>query len=131
MSEALTLTEVARRWRADRQTTRAALAAAGATPEPDHLRPAFARSTILRIEGWALNEIDQVDLARPLLRAEQIAATHKITTQTVRNHGRAGRLRAVRLSPRTIRYLPIGPCEAVRTIRQKCEDRAKCEEDAT
>lgn len=112
MTPVLTLSAVARRWYADRHTVRAALTAASVDPAPEYARSSYPLSSILKIEGWNDDEHGSVDLSQPLLRAEQLALQLGVTAQTVRNYGRAGRVRTVRLTSRTLRFLPSRRCEA-------------------
>ena len=107
-----TISEVARRWRVDRATARAALQHKGLLPCDIFASPRYSWDEILRkIEGWPLQTLNQVDLELPLETAEAFADRLGVTPQTVRNYGRLGRIHRIEITPRTIRYTTLTMCE--------------------
>lgn len=105
MEHYATLTDLATRWRVDRSTAKAAVEAAGLEPCPIFPNPRYAwPEVLLNLEGWPAEAVGAIELDEQLFTADMLAERFGITSQTVRNYGRAGRLHAVRLTPRAIRY---------------------------
>jgi hypothetical protein len=102
-----TISEMSRRWQVDRATARTALQRGGVNSCDLFASPRYNWDEILRkIETWPATMLDQVDRDGQLETAEALADRLGVTTQTIRNYGRAGRLHRIEITPRVIRYLP-------------------------
>jgi hypothetical protein len=100
-----TVTDAALRWQVDRATARAAIVAAKIEPSNFHATPRYAWHDLLTfVEGWDDLAVMSIDTTARLYRAEEIADRFNLTSQTIRNYGRSGRLHEIRLSIRTLRY---------------------------
>lgn len=101
----VTISDIARRWRVDRATARSALQRAGIPPCDIFASPRYSWNEVLRkVEAWPTPALDQIDRDSRLETAEALADRLGVTTQTVRNYGRAGRLHRIELTPRAVRY---------------------------
>ena len=103
----VTLAELARRWRVDQATARAALLEAHISPSLLHASPRYSWTEVLREIERLPDEVHaDVDIADVLQLTAEMADCLNVTAQSVRNYAQSGILQAVRLGPRTIRYLP-------------------------
>lgn len=102
-----TISEISRRWQVDRATARTALQRGGVDPCDFFASPRYNWDEILRkIETWPATTLDQVDRDGQLETAEALADRFGVTSQTIRNYGRAGRIHRIEITPRAVRYLP-------------------------
>lgn len=100
-----TTSELARRWSVDRQTARTAIENSGIVQSDLHLSRRYAWIDILRkIECWPLAAIEDVDITDVLSCAGELADMLCVSSPTIRNYGKSGRLHEVRLASRTLRY---------------------------
>lgn len=100
-----TISEIARRWRVDRATARAALQRAGIQPSNIFVAPRYSWDEVLRkIEKWPTPKLEKIDRDARLETSEALADRLGVTPQTVRNYGWAGRLHRIELTPRAVRY---------------------------
>lgn len=100
-----TVSEIARRWQVDRATARSALKRAGILPCDLFASPRYRWDDVLRkIEAWPEPKLEQIDHDARLETAEALANRLGVTSQTVRNYGRTGRLHRIELTPRAVRY---------------------------
>ncbi len=112
MQKCATIAHAARRWGVDRATARAAIKKAGIQASELYASPRYAWEDVLvKVEGWPAALAHQIDVDTPLRRADELADLLGLTSQTIRNYGRTGRLRAIRISERAIRYCSPHPCE--------------------
>ncbi|MCL7466260.1 hypothetical protein [Phaeovulum sp. NW3] len=119
-----TISEIARRWKVDRATARAALQAAQISPSELHASPRFSLLEVVRkIEKLPLEDPDEVDPDERLYTAEEISTQLGVTTQTVRNYGRAGRVPRIEITPNAIRY--AWPARAKNECEAKTGERHK------
>lgn len=58
----------------------------------------------MKIEGWSDEAVDNVDESETLYRASVLADQFEVTPQTIRNYGRNGLFRQIKITPRTVRY---------------------------
>lgn len=103
----VTLAELARRWRVDQATARAALLAADIPASSLHAAPRYAWTEVLRkIERIPEELHGSINIGDALQLTAEVAELLDVTPQSIRNYVQAGILQAVRLGPRTIRILP-------------------------
>ena len=102
-----TISDISRRWRVDRATARIALRRADVHPCEVFASPRYSWDEILRkVEAWPATTLCRINHDDYLATAEDLADRLGVTTQTIRNYGRTGRLHRVEITPRAIRYLP-------------------------
>lgn len=104
----ISISQVARHFRVDRDTARKVLRAHGVRPVPSpHGHPRYSWVDIWRLEGVSETKIldpsFHSDLMEPLQTAEALARAHGCTPTTVRNWCREKKLQAIRIG-RSIRF---------------------------
>lgn len=101
----VTISELARRWKVDRGTARAALYAAQITPSEHHASPRFSWVEILRkIENVPAEALSAIDLNDRLHSANELADRLGVAPQTIRNYGKSGLVHVVKITDRAFRY---------------------------
>ena len=114
-----TLTKIAHRWQVDPATARMALERAAILPCEFFASPRYSWDEVLeKIEAWPTPVLDRIDCETRLEKAEVLADHFGVTTQTIRNYGRSGRLHRIEITPRAVRYgsLDIARSESEKKI---------------
>ena len=105
MTKYATIAAAARRWDVDRATARMAIQSAGIEASALHASQRYLWSDLLhKIEGWPLEIIEYIDESAVLSCATDLADRLGVTPQTIRNYGKSGRIKAIRIASRAVRY---------------------------
>lgn len=105
------------RWHVDRSSVPAILAAHGIDRSSIHRSPHYSwREVLNRVEHIPLELLNDVKtlqgiIETALLTTAQMADVLCVTTQTVRNYVKTGRLHVIHLTERTPRFRPWNPYE--------------------
>lgn len=105
MTKYATIAAAARRWGVNRATARAAIQSSGIEASALHASPRYEWSDLLhKIEGWPLEVTEYIDESAVLSCATDLADRLGVTPQTIRNYGKSGRIKAIRIASRAVRY---------------------------
>ena len=105
MTKYATIAAAARRWDVDRATARTAIQSAGIQVSALHASPRYEWAELLhKIEGWPLEITEYIDESAVLSCAADLADRLGVTPQTIRNYGKTGRIKAIRIASRAVRY---------------------------
>lgn len=105
MTKYATIAAAARRWDVDRATARTAIQSAGIQASAIHASPRYEWADLLhKIEGWPLEITEYIDESAVLSCATDLADRLGVTPQTIRNYGKTGRIKAIRIASRAVRY---------------------------